>query len=78
MSRVAPAMELSKHDREKLELIASRRKTSQRDSLRARIILACAQGKRNQDVAEESGVCKQTVGKSSASWRVEDGEIPTI
>lgn len=56
---------MSDSDRENLELIASRPKSSQRDSLRARIILAYAEGLKNNQVAARIGVCVQTVGK----WR---------
>lgn len=65
MSRVATVIELSEFEREKLELIAARPKSSQRDAMRARIVLACAQGKQNKEVATELGICDQTVGK----WR---------
>ncbi|WP_309401092.1 IS630 family transposase, partial [Cerasicoccus maritimus] len=56
---------LSENERCKLELMASRPKSSQRDAQRAGIILACADGLANQAVAERMGVCVQTVGK----WR---------
>jgi transposase len=50
---------------EKLHLIARRPKTSQRASLRARIILACAEDADNQTVARQVGASAMTVGK----WR---------
>lgn len=65
MPRPVSSITLSEVDREKLELIASRPKSSQREALRARIILACADGKMNTEVADMLGICKQTVGK----WR---------
>lgn len=65
MSRIASSVTLTKCDRQKLELIASRPKSSQRDSLRARIVLNCAEGLQNKEVAALLGVCVQTVGK----WR---------
>ncbi|MGE9266529.1 MAG: IS630 family transposase [Verrucomicrobiales bacterium] len=65
MGRVATAIELSEFEKKKLELIAARPKSLQRDAIRARIVLACAEGKQNKDVAEEMGVSNQTVGK----WR---------
>jgi transposase len=66
MPRPAPAITLSESDREKLELIASRPKSSQREAIRARIILTCAVGTpQNIEVAEDLGVSTQTVGK----WR---------
>ena len=42
--RPKPILKLKEADRDKLELIARRPKTSQRAAQRARIILACAQG----------------------------------
>jgi transposase len=65
VSRAAAKIILTKAEARKLELIASRPKSSQRDSLRARIVLAGAENKQNKEVAEELGVCVQTVGK----WR---------
>ncbi len=44
---------------------AGRRLTAQAMALRARIVLACAEGAQNQDVAVRLGVSKQTVSK----WR---------
>jgi transposase len=54
-------------DKERLELnsMASRRKTAQALALRARIVLACADGKQNKEVAVELGLAENTVGK----WR---------
>lgn len=65
MARVASKIKLTDIETAKLELISSRPKSSQRDSLRARIVLHCAEGKQNKEVAAELGVCAQTVGK----WR---------
>ena len=65
MSRVASKIDLTKSEIAKLELIASRPKSSPRDALRARLVLACARNKQNQEVAKELGICVQTVGK----WR---------
>jgi len=42
-----------------------RHKTSQALALRARIVLACAQGVNNSEVAKRCRVMRQTVGK----WR---------
>jgi len=52
-------------ERARLEEWTRRRTTAQALALRARIVLACAQGKDNVDVAEQLGVTHQTVGK----WR---------
>lgn len=65
MSKVAVTIELSDIEKQKLELIASRPKSLQRDSIRARIILECAKGKQNKEVASIVGKTIQTVGK----WR---------
>lgn len=65
MSRVAVTICPNKEENKKLKLIASRPKSSQRDSLRAQIILSCSRGLSNQEVAQELSVCVQTVGK----WR---------
>lgn len=56
---------LSDVERVELEQWARRPKTSQRLALRSRIVLACAEGADNCDVAEELGVSRPTVGK----WR---------
>lgn len=65
MPRIAPTIELSESENSKLELIASRPKSLRRDSERARIILRCASGDSNKEVASAVGVTAQTVGK----WR---------
>ncbi len=52
-------------EREKLSLVARRPKTSQRDSLRARIILAAEQGFSNLEIARKLDISNITVGK----WR---------
>ena len=63
--RPKPTLKLKQADREKLELIARRPKTSQRAAQRAGIILACARGMNNGQVAAASRVSAPTVGK----WR---------
>ena len=56
---------VSPSERERLESWSRRRKTAQALALRARIVLRCASGMQNIDVAEQFGVSKQMVGK----WR---------
>jgi transposase len=56
---------LTADERQKLELMASRPKSSQRDAERARIILACAAGCTNTEAARRARVSLPTVGK----WR---------
>ena len=52
-------------ERERLVQWARRPKTAQALALRSRIVLACAEGRDNTEVAEELGVTRQMVGK----WR---------
>ena len=56
---------LSDDERQKLETWAARPKSTQRLALRARIILACAEGLDNTDVADRLRINTVTVGK----WR---------
>ena len=63
--RPIPALTMTPDERETLERWARRPKTSQALAQRARIILACAEGKTNTRVAECLHITKQMVGK----WR---------
>src|SRR4030095_3004063 len=56
---------LTDDERHTLQRWARRAKTAQALALRAKIVLACAQGQTNQQVAEQLGIWPQTVGK----WR---------
>src|SRR5215468_10917962 len=56
---------LGGEERSELKSLASRRKTAQALALRARIVLACAQGGPNKEVATTLHVDEGTVGK----WR---------
>ena len=58
-------VELSAGDRAELESLANRRKTAQALALRARIVLGCAAGAHNKDVATRLGIDPVTVSK----WR---------
>ena len=58
-------LELIEEERETLERYARRRKISQQLALRARIILGCASGDTNREVARGLQVHESTVGK----WR---------
>jgi transposase len=63
--RRLPRLELSDSERSELRALTSRRKTGQGVALRARIVLACAQGAENREVAAQLSVDKDTVGR----WR---------
>ena len=66
MSKLRLAVvELTEPDRVALETLASRRKTAQAIAQRARIVLGCASGKHNKDVAASLSIGPVTVGK----WR---------
>jgi transposase len=62
--QLAPLV-LSEEERSELRSLAARRKTAQALALRARIVLACAEGGQNKDIAAEMELDRATVGK----WR---------
>jgi transposase len=64
MAVLAP-LTLSDDERAELKSLTMRRKTAQALALRARIVLACAEGGENKDVAAKLGLDRATVGK----WR---------
>lgn len=63
--RAAPQIVLSAEERAALESLAGRRKTAQAVAMRARIVLASAEGLQSKVIAIELGVDAATVGK----WR---------
>jgi len=65
MARQLPPLILNDEERLELKALVGRRKTAQALAFRARIILACAEGVQNKDVAAKLGVDDVTVGK----WR---------
>src|SRR6059036_2828452 len=65
MGRELESLALSEAERAELSSLANRRNTAQALALRARIVLACAEGGQNKVIAARLGVDRQTVGK----WR---------
>lgn len=65
MGRPMAKLELDEHEREELKRLARRRVVGAATALRARIVLECAKGLENLEVAELLGISNQTVGK----WR---------
>ncbi len=63
--RPKAVLELTEEEREQLVRWERRRKSSQALALRSRIVLKCAEGLPNTQVAEAVGVTASTVGK----WR---------
>jgi len=63
--RELPALELDAAERAELMSLASRRSTAQALALRARIVLACAEGGQSKVIAARMGLDRETVGK----WR---------
>jgi transposase len=63
--RPKKALEIADADREKLSMMARRPKSAQAMALRARIVLSCAEGTNNSEVARKLHVTGATVGK----WR---------
>lgn len=63
--RPLPPLAISTEERETLERWVARRKTAQALSQRARLVLSCAAGRSNKEVAAQVGLTGQTVGK----WR---------
>jgi transposase len=59
------SLTLSDDERAELKSLTMRRKTAQALALRARIVLTCAEGGQNKEVAAKLGLDRQTVGK----WR---------
>lgn len=63
-------IELSGDERQKLGTWARRPKSSQRLALRSKIVLRCAEGLSNVEVAGELGVTRATVGKWRERFRI--------
>src|ERR1039457_1562844 len=67
MPRHAPALECSAEDAASLTAISKSRTEEARTVERARIVLACLEGKENQQVAQGLGVSVPTVGKLASA-----------
>ena len=65
MRRQASKVWLSAEQQDELERFARSRTLAARCVERARILLGCAAGRENQQIGEELGVCRPTVGR----WR---------
>jgi transposase-like protein len=59
------SLTLSDDERAELKWLTMRRKTAQALALRAQIVLTCAEGGQNKEVAAKLGLDRSTVGK----WR---------
>lgn len=70
MGRPTKPIVVSEEDRVKLQAWARRPKTTQRLSMRARIVLGCAEGMENRQVARQLRITDQTVCKWRERFRV--------
>lgn len=70
MGRPLKPLVLAEDEREKLELLARRPKTSQRMAMRARIVLAASKGLSNNEVAKKVGCSHKTVCKWRERYRI--------
>ena len=78
--RPTKPLELSAPEREALERVARRRKAGVAEVIRAKIVLGCAAGTTNKEVAREVGVSEPTVCTWRERFRVERlaglGDLP--
>ena len=75
--RVAPALQLSEADRQRLQEIVRQRTAPQQLVLRARIILAAAEGLSNREISSMIGLSEDMVGLWRQRW-FRDAEIPLL
>ena len=79
MGRPKAELTLSDEERAALGGWVRRRSTPQAWALRCRIILACAEGASNKDVAAQLGSTPQAVGRRrsrSVQYRIAGGDMP--
>jgi transposase len=78
--RPTKPLTISQEEREALEAVGRQRKAGVAEVLRARIVLACAQGQTNTQVSEQLGVSQPTVGLWRERFRQERlaglGDLP--
>ena len=63
--RPIPPLELTGDEKQALELIVRRSRSTQAEARRAKVVLLCAAGHRNLEVSRRTGVCQHSVGQ----WR---------
>ena len=63
IGRPTVAITLTEEEKNQLAAICRRSKTPQAEARRARVILACAEGLNNDQVAMKTGFCPHTIGK---------------
>ncbi len=68
--RPTKPLEMTEEERQKLELLARRPKSSQAMAMRARIVLSCGAGLNNDAVAKKLNLTRPTVGKWRERFRV--------
>jgi transposase len=71
MTRPIETIEIDENDRDELQRRVKSPKTSQRDSLRARIVLMRSEGYSGEDVSTELGVSENCVSKWSCRFKQE-------
>src|SRR5579863_10117275 len=71
IGRPTKPLEMTAEERQKLELLARRPKSSQALALRARIVLNCAADLTNNRVAQKLNVTRPTVGKWRERFRLQ-------
>src|ERR1700751_4440541 len=68
--RPTKPLAITAEEQQKLELLARRPKSSQALAMRARVVLNCAAGSTNAEVAQKLNITRPTVGKWRERFRV--------